>query len=403
MAWGVINVEEKRKLFIESCLNKELSMAELCRQYEISRKNGYKWINRYLQEGEKGLADRSKARRTQEGATETEVIEAILALKFLWLNWGPKKIRSTLERDNPSILWPSRTTIGKIFSRYGLTVARKLRRRLPARTTPLAHCQQPNDVWCMDFKGWWTTKDGQKCEPFTLIDGSSRYLLRCNKLFANDTENTWAVLDSAFRECGLPTYLRSDNGPPFATCGAGRLSPLTVRIVKAGVIPDWIDPSSPQQNGRLERMHLTLKQDVARPDDLDLEEQIMKLHEFQEYYNNIRPHEGIGQQRPCDVYQPSSRLYSGRLKSPEYSSEYKVGRVKSCGKMSLRGREVYVGRTLSGEPIGLKETEEGLKAYFGPIFLGLVNEDCELVVERRKTRRPARSKEVVDIQEELLS
>jgi hypothetical protein len=175
-----------------------------------------------------------------------------------------------------------------------------------------------------------------------------------------------------------------------------------VRIVKAGVIPDWIDPSSPQQNGRLERMHLTLKQDAARPDDLDLEEQIMKLREFQEYYNNIRPHEGIGQQRPCDVYQPSSRLYSGRLKSPEYSSDYKVGRVKSCGKMSLRGREVYVGRTLSGEPIGLKETEEGLKAYFGPIFLGLVNENCELIVERRKIRRPTRGKEVVDIQEEVL-
>lgn len=390
MAWGEVKVEEKRRLFIEACLGKTSSMAELCRQYEISRKNGYKWLNRYLEEGEEGLKDRSKAPSVQAGATEAEIVRAILELKFKYLQWGPKKIRAALERGDPSILWPSKTTIGNLFGKHGLTIARKLRRRLAVRTVPLAHCQQPNDVWCMDFKGWWMTKDGQKCEPFTLIDGCSRYLIRCNKLFTNDTENTWAVLDSAFRECGLPTHLRSDNGPPFATCGAGRLSPLSVRVIKAGVMPDWIDPASPQQNGRLERMHLTLKQDAARPDDLELEEQITKLWEFQDYYNNVRPHEGLGQQRPCDVYYPSSRLYTGRLNSPEYSSGYKVGRVKSCGKMSLRGQEVYLGRALSGEPIGLKETEEGLEAYFGPIFLGLINEACELVIERRKTRRPAR-------------
>jgi putative transposase len=390
MAWGVSNVGEKRQLFIEGCLEKTVSMADLCRQYEISRKNGYKWLNRYLEEGEKGLKDRSKARLSQPEAIEDEIVQAILKLKFQWLKWGPKKIRATLERNDPSILWPSKTTIGKLFSKHGLTVARKLRRRLPIRTTPLAHCHQPNDVWCMDFKGWWMTKDGQKCEPFTLIDASSRYLVRCNKLLANDTENAWAVLDSAFRECGLPVYLRSDNGPPFATCGAGRLSPLSVRIIKAGVIPDWIDPASPQQNGRLERMHLTLKQDAARPDDLELEEQITKLWEFQEYYNNVRPHEGIGQKRPCDVYYPSSRLYTGCLKSPEYPSGYKIGKVKSCGKVSLRGGEVYVGRALSGEPIGLKETEEGLEVYFGHVFLGLINEAGGLIIEREKGRKPTR-------------
>lgn len=387
MAWGVTNVEEERQSFIEACLKKTVSMAELCRQYKISRKNGYKWLNRYFQEGKEGLKDRHKAPFNQAGATEAEIVQTILELKFQWLKWGPKKIRADLERNNPSITWPSKTTIGKIFSRHGLTIARKLRRRLPARTAPLAHSQQPNDVWCMDFKGWWMTKDGKKCEPFTLIDACSRYLVRCNKLLVNDTENVWAVLDLAFREYGLPLYLRSDNGPPFATCGAGRLSPLSVRVVKAGVIPDWIDPASPQQNGRQERMHLTLQQDAAKPDDLELEEQIIKLWEFQDYYNNVRPHESIGQQRPCDVYYPSSRLYTGRLKSPEYPSGYKIGKVKSCGKMSLRGGEIYVGRTLSGEPIGLKETEKGLEAYFGPIFLGLVNEACELAIERRKTRR----------------
>jgi putative transposase len=403
MAWGEIKVEEKRLLFVEDCQKNAFSMAELCRKYEISRKNGYKWLNRYINEGEDGLKNRSKAPFKQARATDPGVVRAILELKFKWPKWGPKKIRATLARNDPSILWPSNTTIGNLFSRHGLTVSRKLRRRLAIRTNPLVHCAQANDVWCMDYKGWWTTKDGQKCEPFTLIDACTRYLIRCNKLLANDTENTWAILQAAFHEYGLPVYLRSDNGPPFATTGAGRLSPLSVRIIKAGVIPEWIEPANPQQNGRLERMHLTLKQDSARPEELELIEQMAKLCEFQEYYNNIRPHEGIGQQRPCDIYQPSGRLYTGHLKSPEYSSDHKVGRVKSCGKMSLRGREVYIGRTLSGEPIGLKESEKGLEAYFGPIFLGLINENCELVIERSKPRRSTRkfSKkcEMVEIEE----
>jgi putative transposase len=386
MAWKETKVESQRFFFIEAYLEEKFSISELCRQFDITRPVGYKWLERYKNEGIQGLVNRSRARLNQSGATDPALVKQILELKFQWPKWGPKKIRGDLVVKQPTVIWPSTTTIGNIFDKNGLTITRKYRKRFPAKTEPLSHANKSNDVWSVDFKGWWLTKDGHKCVPFTLIDNHSRFLIRCLNLKLNDGDHAWAVFDAAFREYGLPKFMRNDNGPPFATSGVGRLSALSVKLIKAGVIPEWIEPGNPQQNGRHERMHGTLQQEGVFP-ELNLEEQQKKLVIYQDYYNFERPHEALGQVTPGSIYRPSLRTWDGRLNSPEYSNEYKIGRIKSCGKMSWKSREIYVGRVLEGELVGLKENSEGLlEMYFGPIFLGTINKDYTLDVPRRKGR-----------------
>jgi putative transposase len=388
MAWGVTKVEEKRKQFILECNQKLISISDLCHAYSISRATAYKWLERFRKEGEAGLCNRSRARKTQAHQTPKEIIDLILELKLKHSSWGAKKLKPTLETRYPDLDWPSLTTFNEILNKNGLVVPRKLRKRLPVRTTPLAHCIQPNDIWCADFKGWFLTANGEKCEPFTLTDGSTRFLLRCLQLHSNNAEHVWAVLEHAFREYGLPLYLRTDNGPPFATTGAGRLSKLSVKLIKAGVLPDWIAPGQPQQNGRHERMHGTLQSEAANPPQINLEKQKTKLEEFQTYYNFVRPHEALGQKTPGSVYCPSERKWRGKLVYPEYEAGTKVGWIRSCGKLSFCGEEIYIARTLAGEPVGLEETGDGLfEVYYGPILLGTIDQLKQFHIPREKRMR----------------
>ncbi len=374
MAWNEVNVEDQRKKFIHDCLENKLKMAEVCRLYGISRKNGYKWLNRYKLGGWEALNDQSRAPLIQAFKTDCNLVDDILQVRFNYPTWGPKKILAWLETNHSQIEWPSTTTIGTLLDKNGLTVPRKYRRRVPGKTVPLSHCQQANDVWCTDFKGWFLTGDGQKCEPFTLTDGATRFLIRCLKLHCNKTDNVWGVLDSAFRELGLPMYLRSDNGSPFATCGIGRLSPLSVKLIKAGVTPEWIDPGKPQQNGRHERMHQTLKNETASPPEPTLEVQDMKFKEFIKYFNFTRPHEALNQKTPGSIYIPSNRVWTGRLKSPEYPSNYIVRQVRYNGEIKWKGELPFLGRVLYGEPVGIKEEENGTwKVFYGPIILGHID------------------------------
>lgn len=387
MAWGVKKVEEKRKQFILEVSQGIVSISDLCLAYDISRTAAYKWLDRFQNEGEAGLSDRSRARKTQPHQTPQKIIDLILDLKLKYSKWGAKKLKPKLEQEFPDFDWPSLSTFNAILSKNGLVVPRKLRKRLPIRTAPLAHCGLPNDVWCADFKGWFLTQNGEKCEPFTLTDGNSRFLLRCLQLHSNDEKHVWAVLDHAFREYGLPLYLRTDNGPPFATCGAGRLSRLSVKLIKAGVMPDWIAPGKPQQNGRHERMHQTLKSETANPSQLNLENQKIKLDEFREYYNFIRPHEALKQNTPGNVYRLSERKWNGRLISPEYDIDIKVGWIRSCGKLSFNGEEIYIARSLENEPVGLKEIGNGIfEVSYGPIVLGTIDQFKKFHIPREKGR-----------------
>lgn len=385
MAWRTISVNDQINLFIDAWLENKFSVQDLCRQFGITRQCAYKWINRYKEEGRVGLKQHSRRPHNSPIATSSSIEEAILEIKYKWPKHGPKKILGHLNNNFNDINWPSQTTIENILKRHGLVKKRKTRKRLAQATGLLEEPNFSNDLWSMDFKGWWLTNDEKKIEPFTLMDSYSRFLLCHQKLHFNNVGHTWAVFERLFREYGLPFRIRSDNGPPFATLGAGRLSKLSINFIKAGIIPEWIEPGEPQQNGRHERMHLTLKQNGIDL-SLSLNDQIKKLEDFAYYYNFERPHEALGQKTPSQIYRPSERYWDGLLRSPEYSKDYKIGKVKSCGKMSWKGGEIYIGRAFDGEPIGLKVDEENVKAYYGPIFLGVVKGNS-LEIERRPGRK----------------
>jgi putative transposase len=391
MAWGETKVEKQRKLFCLAILNKELSHSEASRQFCISRNKGYVWLDRYKKHGDEGLKDQSRARKTQDHETPSNIINQIIDLKCRYPTWGAKKLHPLLIEKDPTENWPGTTTISKILKKHGLTKSRKLRIRLPVKSSSLTQAEQPNAVWCMDFKGWALTKDNYKFDPFTLMDQNTRYLLRSLKLDSNNTEHVWSVLDIAFREYGLPHYIRSDNGPPFATCAPGRFSKLSVKILKAGVIPEWIEPGNPQQNGRLERMHLTMENE-GFDNVLNLKEQSEKLDDFRKYYNYERPHEALGQRTPGSLYVASTRTWNGRLQTIEYSNDYRTVKVRSCGKASWRGRDIYISGVFAGELLGIKEGENGVEVYFGPFLLGTITKDYQLEVKRREVRKRYKNK-----------
>jgi putative transposase len=375
MGWMETCAVDERMRFVIAVEKQEEAFAAICRRFGVSRKTGYKWLSRFEEVGVAGLLDHSRAPlHHPQGISETIAAEC-LAVRRAHPTWGPRKVLAFLERQQPGIDWPVASTIGGLFDREGLTVKRRLRRRSPRSSQPFAEYGSANDVWCIDFKGWFLTGDGARCEPLTLTDAHSRYLLRCQALARTDTEHVWPVLDAAFREFGLPQRLRSDNGSPFASRGAGGLSKLSVKLIKAGVVPERIAPGKPQQNGRHERMHLTLLQDTATPPARSLREQLDRLRNFQLIYNEQRPHEALGDDTPADHYTASPRRFDGVLREPEYL-EHEVRRVRHNGEIRWQGQTIYIGQALIGEPVGLRQNDAaGWTVCYGPITLGTINRD----------------------------
>jgi transposase InsO family protein len=372
MGWKETCAVEERMGFVVAIQKHEESFAATCRRFGVSRRTGYKWLARFEEEGACGLLDRARAPRHHPQAMAEEIAERCLEVRRAHPTWGPLKVRAYLERKAPATDWPAASTIGELFDRSGLTVKRKLRRRSLPSSAPFAHCEAANVVWCIDFKGWFLTGDGKRCEPLTVTDAHSRYLLRCQALPRTDTDHVWPVLDAAFREFGLPQHLRSDNGSPFASRGAGGLSRLSVKLIKAGVTAERIAPGKPQQNGRHERMHLTLLQETANPPARSLREQLKRLREFQRLYNEERPHQALGNATPADRYQASSRRFDGILREPEYGNDQEVRRVRHNGEIKLDGNMIFISAALVGEPIGLTEDADGWTASYGPIVLGTI-------------------------------
>jgi putative transposase len=372
MGWKETCAVDERMRFVIALEKREESFAAICRQFGVSRRVGYKWLARYEEAGVEGLLDRSRAPLHHPQAIADDLAEQCLAVRRAHPSWGPLKVLAFLERRAPRTNWPSASTIGALFDREGLTVKRKLRRRSPPSSAPFAHCGAANDVWCIDFKGWFLTGDGARCEPLTLTDAYSRYLLRCQALARTDTDHVWPVIDAAFREFGLPRYMRSDNGSPFASRGAGGLSRLSIRLIKAGVRPERIAPGKPQQNGRHERMHLTLLRDAADPPAPSLRQQLKRLREFQRLYNEQRPHQALGNATPGDLYVPSLRRFDGVLRQPEYDAEHEVRRVRPNGEIRWRNHAIYINQALAGEPVGLIENSVGWTVSYGPIVLGTI-------------------------------
>jgi transposase InsO family protein len=374
---------EQRAYFMLVAETGEVSFAALCRQFGISRDTGYRWLRRWRAEGGAGLVERSRAPRSNPRAVAPELLDACLALRRRHPTWGPVKVKAALTRQHSGWLWPAASTIGELFAREGLTARRKRRRRT-SPGGPLFAADAPNDVWSLDFKGWFRTGDGARCETLTLADACSRYLLRCQAVAHPDTEHVWPILGAAFREYGLPLRLRSDNGPPFATTGAGGLSRLSVLVIKAGVLPERIAPGKPQENGRLERLHLTLLQDTASPPAATLRDQAKRFQAFRRTYNEDRPHAALDNATPAERHAPSPRRWDGRLRSPELEADA-TRRVKDNGLIKWGGRLVYISKALGGEPVALTETDGDVwTVHYGPILLGTLADRGDRLIRPKK-------------------
>ena len=324
-----------------------------------SAATGYKWVERYEAGGLVALQDRSRAPQSHPNAVSSEMEDLVIAERGQHPYWGAPKIRARLLRNHSQKMVPAESTIGAILKRHGLTVSRKRKRPERAPAQPLAHAGQPNDVWSADFKGWFRSADGRRIDPLTLADAYSRFLLRCQALQAADMLHVKPVCEAAFREYGLPDRMRIDNGPPFGSNGESGLTQLTVWWIQLGIVPEHIAPGQPQQNGRHERMHRTLKQETASPPARDRRAQQQRFDQFREEYNHQRPHEALGQQTPATHYRGSPRAYPERLREVEYASDWEVRRVSAGGQMRWRGDYVFVAHALEGQPVGLEPRPEG--------------------------------------------
>ncbi len=374
MPWREVSPMDEKMGFIGALLAQEENMTELCERFGVSRKTGYKLRSRYLAQGAAGIAQRSRAPHVIGWAMSEAQARAIVGVRREHPSWGPKKLRANLQQRAPEQSWPAPSTIGELLRRQGLSQPRKRRRRASPSTSPLRTAVTANDLWSIDFKGWFRTGDGARCDPLTVSDAFSRYLL-CVQLVARpDYANCRSELERVFREYGLPRAIRSDNGAPFASVGAAGLSRLSVWWVKLGITPERIEPGQPQQNGRHERMHRTLKAQCASPPAATLEAQQRRFDAFRAEFNHQRPHEALGQTPPAQHYTPSARAYPTRLDDPHYPAGFELRRVRSNGEIKWQGELVFIGEALIGEVIGLMETDDGdAGVFFGPVPLGIID------------------------------
>jgi putative transposase len=371
MAWQERNALESRNEFINEWLDKDNTVSNLCRRFNISRKTGYKWLDRYDEAGRAGLEERSHAPHNQPLAINEETAAFILEARQLHPTWGARKIRELLKRQDSNCAWPAASSIGELLKREGLIVGRRKRNRTPPYTQPLGHADAANRVWCADFKGWFLCGDGKRCDPLTITDAYSRYLLRCRVVGKTDGAHVQAVFEAVFREFGLPEAMRTDNGPPFASCAPGGLSRLSMWWMKLGIQHERIEPGCPEQNGRHERMHRTLKAETANPPGANLRRQQSMFQHFEKEYNQVRPHEAIGFKTPSDLYVGSSRNYPSRLPELEYPVGVHLRRISQQGSVKCGNARTYLSEVLAHETVGLLETgEQRFDVYYGLLLLG---------------------------------
>jgi transposase InsO family protein len=379
-------MEEKLRFVFEYELG-ERSMTELCQRYAIARETGYVWLRRYRQTGAAGLIEHSRAAHRHGNQTPEGLEQLVLELRQAHMRWGPRKLKWVLERDEPGRNWPAASTIGALLKREGLVVARKKRWRTAPYTEPLAHAEEANRVWCADFKGWFRTADRQRIDPLTISDARSRYLLRCQAVEKTDTARVQAIFEAAFREYGMPEALRTDNGPPFASRAVAGLSRLAVWWIKLGIVPERIAAGHPEQNGRHERMHRTLKQEAAQPPAANRREQQRTLDSFRQEYNEVRPHEALAMQTPAAIYQPSARTFPERVPEPQYPETMLVRSVRPQGNFRWKKHDVFLSEVLWGERIGLlPEDDRWFTIYFAHLPLARFDSQKLQVTPLPKTR-----------------
>jgi len=383
----------ERMHFVSDLIKDERSMTELCRMYGISRPTGYKWRDRFDSGGVAALADRSHAPLHQPYAVDEAVAQRLLQMRRQHPTWGPRKLLAWLQAHDRPTAWPAASTIGEILRRHGLVRARRRRASAAAEhgQVELVQPVAPNDLWCTDFKGQFRTQDRYYCYPLTLSDAVSRYLLACRGLPSTCGVLARPWFERAFRQYGLPLTIRSDNGTPFASTGLGGLSRLSVWWIKLGIVPELISPGCPQQNGRHERMHRTLKCETAHPPAANLRAQQRVFDHFVTEFNLQRPHEALQQRPPSAVYRASTRCYPSRLAPIEYPHGYQVRKIRHCGDMKFAGHAVFVSEVLRGEPVGLYQIDEYLwRLYFSMVPLGILDTRTMRIrrIKRHGSNRP---------------
>ncbi|HEY3489814.1 MAG TPA: IS481 family transposase [Candidatus Deferrimicrobiaceae bacterium] len=393
MPWSETTPMDQKMLFLVDCINDSIPISESCRRYGISRKTGYKWIKRYVEHGPEGIVDRSRRPHHVVRSTPPETVERILDARGHHPDWGAKKILWLLGRKFPEMALPPRSTICDILKRSGLVTSPRRRRKLGHPGRPTTPMTEPNDVWTADYKGQFKTGDGIYCYPLTIADGCSRFLFDVRGFLSPSHENTQPVFERLFREYGLPRFIRTDNGNPFATTAIGRLSQLSVWWVRLGIYPELIELGRPDQNGQHERMHRTLKAGTARPAAADNQAQQIRFDAFRQAYNHERPHEALGQQLPASLYKPSDRPFPNRLPQLEYPPHFEVRLVSENGGIRWRSKWVNVSHVLGGEYVGLEEIDNGIwEVHFGPVRLGRLDErDSKIEDDRGRKSRSDRS------------
>ena len=371
MPWQDTSPMEQRLQFVREYETELFTMTELAAEYGISRKTGYKWLERYDADGVDGLRDHSRRPHQSPQATDRDVVETVMALRRRHPRWGAKKLLAVAARRDPRVAWPSRSTVCTWLQRHGLVQPRQRRARSPRTpAAALAPITRVNEVWTTDFKGEFRTGDGVYCYPLTLRDGCSRFVLRCDGLLGRTVEATQRRFARAFAEYGLPDRIRSDNGGPFASPGLGGLSTLSVWWLRLGIIPERIAPGHPEQNGSHEQFHRVLKADTARPPAPNCAAQQQRFRRFTREYNEERPHESLDDQPPATRYAPSRRALPSRVPSVEYPGHMDVRLVASNGDVSWAGERLFIASALAGQPVAFEEVDDGFwTLHFGSVAL----------------------------------
>ena len=384
MPWLATDVVKERTKFVlewERRFNLaeggRINMAELCRVFGVSRQTGYDWVERYRSSNSlEALVDRSRRPLHTPTKISEEIETAIVAARKKF-GWGAVKLRVVLAQFHPEIDWPSASCISAVLDRNGLTKRRRKRRRTPVSVTrPFANCDRPNAVWCIDFKGKFRTTDGTWCHVLTIVDAYSRFLLRAEVLTRPTGREVERVLDGAFTEFGIPRAIRTDNGPPFVSTGAGGLTELSVWWLQLGIELERIEPGKPQQNGRQERLHRTLEEVVGTPAASPRAQQ-RAIDVWRRQYNEVRPHEALGLRTPDGVYERASRRYPCKLKdtrdSTVASEPDELHRLDNNGRLRWRRRWIYVSSALRGAYVAVSPTPDSWTVFtvcFGDVILG---------------------------------
>lgn len=365
----------ERQRFIDAYLAGGYTMTELCELYGISRKTGYKFVERFQTEGLMGLQDRSRAPHHSPQQMDEEIGVMFISARRAHPTWGPRKLRAWLERKHPELSFPATSTIGDLLSREGMVKSRRRARPRYVERRDVAPVSAPNELWNADFKGQFRLGDGTYCYPLTVSDTLSRYLLGCQALESTSEFGARRQFERLFRKYGLPWAIRSDNGPPFSSPGLAGLSRLSVWWIKLDIQPVLIMPGRPEQNGSHERMHKTLKAETTWPVASNAQAQQRRFNRFRTEYNDDRPHEALQNRLPGELYRPSERSYPLREPQIVYPGHFEIRRVSPNGYIKWRDRAVFLGNALSTEHVGLEETDDAIwSIHFGRVLLARLDE-----------------------------